>query len=58
MYDRMKDNAHRLANVLESCTDDKNTIQALAHYLNYVPEQLTEDMKDLKQYIKRLEENL
>lgn len=56
MYDRVKDNAHRLASVLDSYSDDKNVIKALAHYLNYIPEQLAEDMKDIQQYIKRLEE--
>lgn len=58
MYDRVKDNAHRLASVLEAYSDDKNVITALAHYLHYVPEQLTEDMKDVRQYIKRLEEGV
>ena len=56
MYDRVKDNAHRLASVLDSYSNDKRTITALAHYLNYIPEQLAEDMKDIQQYIKRLEE--
>jgi hypothetical protein len=56
MYDRVKDNAKRLANVLESYSNDKNVIQALARYLHYVPDQLAEDMKDVKLYIKRLEE--
>jgi len=58
MYDRVKDNAHRLASVLDSYSDDKNVIKALAHYLNYIPEQLAEDMKDIQQYIKRLEEGV
>lgn len=56
MYDRVKDNAHRLANVLDDYSDDKNVITALAHYLQYIPEQLAEDMKDTRKYIKRLEE--
>lgn len=58
MYDRVKDNAHRLASVLDSYSDDKNVIKTLAHYLNYIPEQLAEDMKDIQQYIKRLEEGV
>lgn len=58
MYDRVKDNAQRLASVLESYSEDKNVIAALAHYLHYVPEQLSEDMKDVRRYIKRLEKNL
>lgn len=57
MYDRVKGNAQRLASVLESYSEDKNVIKALAYYLHYVPEQLAEDMKDVRQYIKRLEED-
>ena len=56
MYDRVKDNAHRLASVLNDYSDDKSVITALARYLHYIPEQLAEDMKDVRQYIKRLEE--
>jgi len=56
MYDRVKDNARRLASVLESFSEDPQRVKALAYYLNYIPEQLAEDMKDLRQYIKRLEE--
>ena len=55
MYDRVKDNAHRLASVLNDYSDNKDVVTALAHYLNYIPEQLAEDMKDVRRYIKRLE---
>lgn len=56
MYDRTKDNARRLASVLYSYSEDPQRVKALAHYLNYIPEQLAEDMKDLRSYIDRLEE--
>lgn len=57
MYDNVKDNAHRLANVLQDYSNDKTVINALSYYLNYEPTQLVQDMQDIKLYIKRLESN-
>lgn len=56
MYDRIKDNAHRLANVLNNYSNRNDIISIVANCLDYEPEQLAEDMKSIKKYIKRLEE--
>lgn len=46
-----EDNTKRLAGALDRA--DKRTIQILAHYLNYEPEQLIKDIKSLQEYIRQ-----
>ena len=55
MQDRTRENAHRLAGVLERCTADHHTTERLALLLNYIPEQLVEDARSLVQHLERLE---
>lgn len=55
MQDRTRENAHRLAGVLERYAADPRTVEKLAALLNYHPEQLREDMASLLQYIQRTE---
>lgn len=45
------ENTKRLAGALDRA--DKRTIQILAHYLSYEPEQLVKDIKSLQQYIRQ-----
>ena len=53
-----KGNAHRLAVVLDQYAEDKRTVQMLAHYLHYLPEQLEKDMHDLRAYLRDLERKI
>ena len=46
------ENTKRLAGALDRA--DKRTIQILAHYLSYEPEQLLKDIKSLQQYIRQV----
>lgn len=48
-----EDNTKRLASVLQRT--DKRTIQILAHYLSYQPEQLIKDIDSLMEYIRQAE---
>lgn len=50
-----RENAHRLAGVLERYAADPRTVGQLARLLNYLPEQLREDMSCLLDYIRELE---
>lgn len=43
------DNTKRLAGALDRA--DKRTLQILAHYLSYEPEQLVKDIDSLQEYI-------
>lgn len=45
------ENTKRLAGALERA--DKITLQILAHYLSYEPEQLLKDIKSLQEYIRQ-----
>ena len=49
------ENTKRLAGALDRA--DKRTIQILAHYLSYEPEQLLKDIKSLQEYIRQAENN-
>ena len=55
MRDKTKENAHRIANVLDRYTAAPHTAAQLAIILNYQPEQLQEDAQSLLQYIEKLE---
>lgn len=57
MQDRTKENAHRLAGTLERYAEDPATVQKLAQALNYLPDQLREDMTSLLDYIRELEDS-
>ena len=46
-----EENTKRLAGALDRA--DKRTIQILAHYLSYEPEQLEKDIDSLRQYIRQ-----
>ena len=46
-----EDNTKRLAGALDRA--DKRTLQILAHYLSYEPEQLLKDIKSLQEYIRQ-----
>lgn len=48
-----EDNTKRLAGALDRA--DKRTLQILAHYLSYEPEQLLKDIKSLQEYIRQAE---
>lgn len=50
-----RDNAHRLAGVLERYAADPRTVEQMARLLNYLPDQLREDMACLLDYIRELE---
>lgn len=52
MTSKTKANVKRLANTLHRYSDDKRTIEILAHYLNYEPEQLVKDIEALQELIK------
>lgn len=52
---RTRENAHRLAGTLERYAEDPATVEQLAQLLNYLPEQLREDMPCLLDYIRELE---
>lgn len=54
---RMKENAHRLANTMERYAEDERTVKQLAALLNYLPGQLREDMQDLLRYINSIEDS-
>lgn len=51
-------NAHRIANVLLHYSEDERAVKRLADILNYVPSQLSEDMRELQEYINELERKL
>lgn len=53
-----KDNARRLAAILDRYAEDRHTVDMLAHYLNYLPEQLGQDMHDIRDYLKELERKI
>ena len=55
MQDRTRENAHRLAEVLERYMADPNTAKQIAALLNYHTPQLQEDAQSLLQYIKKME---
>ena len=50
-----RENAHRLAGVLERYAADPRTVEQLARLLDYLPEQLQRDMACLLDYIRELE---
>lgn len=50
-----KHNAHRLARTLYNRSADTVLIRKLAIVLDYMPEQLAEDMRALSSYIETLE---
>lgn len=52
MTSKTKANVKRLANTLDRYSTDKRTIEILAHYLNYQPEQLKRDIEALKELLK------
>ena len=45
-------NARRLSRVLNDYGQDPKVLQALAHYLNYVPDQLKKDIADLYENVR------
>lgn len=49
MYE-LKQGASRLIRVLEDYKDDKRVLQYLAHYLNYTPDQLYQDIQALSDF--------
>ena len=55
MTSKTATNAKRLVNTLDRYSDEKRTIEILAHYLNYDPEQLIRDIADLKAVIKEFD---
>lgn len=57
MTSKTKANVKRLAQTLDRYSTDKRTIEILAHYLNYDPEQLKRDIADLKAVIKELDKD-
>lgn len=52
MTSKTQTNAKRLAQTLDRYSEDKRTIEILAHYLNYEPEQLVKDIEALQELIK------
>lgn len=50
-----EDNTKRLAGALDRA--DKRTLQILAHYLSYEPEQLLKDIDSLQEYIRQTADN-
>ena len=52
--DRRKENARRLTHALESHAADLQTVERLAAILDYVPDQLREDIRSLAELIKDL----
>ena len=56
MQNRARENAHRLAGVLQDCAEDRHVVKVLSDLLDYVPEQLQKDMRDLLPYLESLEE--
>lgn len=48
-------NTKRLAGALDRA--DKITLQILAHYLSYEPEQLIKDIYSLQEYIRQTADN-
>ncbi|WP_156036866.1 hypothetical protein [Ruminococcus sp. HUN007] len=57
MNSKTKANVKRLAQTLDRYSDDKRVIEILAHYLNYDPEQLKQDIADLQAVIKELDKD-
>lgn len=57
MTSKTKANVKRLAQTLDRYSEDKRTIEILAHYLNYDPEQLKQDIADLQAVIKELDKD-
>lgn len=55
MTSKTKANVKRLVNTLDRYSDDERTIEILARYLNYDPEQLKRDIADLQAVIKELD---
>lgn len=55
MQDKTKENAHRLAAVLDRYAADPHAAEQLAIILNYHKPQLQEDAQCLLEYIKELE---
>ena len=55
MTSKTKSNAKRLAQTLDRYSEDNRTIEILAHYINYDPEQLKRDIADLQAVIKELD---
>lgn len=55
MTSKTKANVKRLAQTLDRYSEDKRTIEILAHYLNYDPDQLKRDIADLQAVIKGLD---
>lgn len=54
----IKNNAHRLAYALYCICEDGFRINAMAKTLNYEPNQLQTDLKDLYSYIREIEQNI
>ena len=57
MTNNTKANAKRLTNTLDRYSEDKRTIEILAHYFNYDPDQLKRDIADLQAVIKELDKD-
>ncbi len=55
MQDQTRENAHRIATALFNRAEDPGAINRLSIILDYHPEQLQRDMKDLIDYICRIE---
>lgn len=55
MFERDRDNAWRLAGVLYRYAEDPIAIKRIAAVLNYLPQQLQEDMGAVYRYMKELE---
>ena len=51
-FNEKENNAKRLSRVLLDYGQDPKVLQALAHYLNYVPDQLQQDIKDLYEHVR------
>ena len=52
--DKLRDGALRLAGVLGRYAEDRRTVEQIARLVNYLPDQLQEDMKTLLEYVEKL----
>lgn len=52
MQERTRQNAHRLAGTLARYAADPPTVERLAQLLNYLPEQLREDIESLNRLME------
>lgn len=51
-------NAHRLTVTLDRFAVDKRTVHLIAQSLHYLPEQLEQDMHDIRSYLFELEKKI